>query len=209
MPKCSENCKCGKHYKSPEHRANLSKSLKGKKQSVETRKKKSLAAKGKSHFWNKDLPQNKSGWKHSEETRKVMSEKRKLRVTKDSTREKIREAGKKRHQENPQFLATICQKRENRKTKVEIKVDEILTELGYKFEYNPAHERFQLDFVIKDLGVNLEVDGHHWHTIEGRPEWDKYRDEVLESQGYKVVRIWDWEVWKNGEQLVEERLLAI
>lgn len=54
---------------------------------------------------------------------------------------------------------------------------------------NNSHAGYFLDFFIKDLNLDLEIDGsqHRWNTSVR--EKDKIRDERLKSRSYLVYRI--------------------
>jgi len=56
-----------------------------------------------------------------------------------------------------------------------------------------------VDFVNLEKKVVIELDGGH-HGADAR---DKMRDEWLWSEGYKVLRFWDNQVFSNLEGVLE------
>lgn len=60
-------------------------------------------------------------------------------------------------------------------------------EFGQNLEYNDERYYYFLDIAIYELMICIEYDGSYWHD----EEHDKFRDEVLESFGWKVIRYVD------------------
>ena len=49
-------------------------------------------------------------------------------------------------------------------------------------------ENFVIDFYIDELKLIIEVDGSV-HDNQGQSNYDDFRDQVLKSKGYSIVRI--------------------
>ena len=97
----------------------------------------------------------------------------------------------------------------------EVIVENILKELDIKYCFqkriNVDKNKFYLaDFVLENTNVILEAQGDYWH---GNPKVfknpsdiqlekianDKIRKEKLESIGYKVVYLWEYDLKNNYE----------
>jgi very-short-patch-repair endonuclease len=70
---------------------------------------------------------------------------------------------------------------------------------GFKFRRQQPVGRYIVDFVSLDRKVVIELDGGQ-HALDPR---DKIRDEWLRSEGYKVLRFWDNQVFDNLEGVLE------
>ena len=58
-------------------------------------------------------------------------------------------------------------------------------QLGVKFKRQRPIDHFIVDFFCQELGLIIEIDGNsHWHN----PEYDRYRQDKLESLGYTFLR---------------------
>jgi very-short-patch-repair endonuclease len=74
----------------------------------------------------------------------------------------------------------------------EISLKPILELKGFKHQYiyvyGSRNEKYILDFYNPDTKVNIEVDGpsHSWGETISK---DKIRDDILKSQGLKVIRV--------------------
>lgn len=70
--------------------------------------------------------------------------------------------------------------------KSEMEFEKVLHRYGlYGFKRNVIVDRYYGDFVWKKRRVIVEVDGSS-HT---NPNRDAFRDKILTSQGYKVIRV--------------------
>ena len=73
--------------------------------------------------------------------------------------------------------------------------------MNLKFRRQVPIGNYIVDFVCKEKGIILELDGSG-HIGEEQILHDKIRDEYLQSLGYKVVRIWNNEL-KNIDIILE------
>ena len=75
--------------------------------------------------------------------------------------------------------------------------------LGVKFRRQQPFGPYCVDFVCNELKLVIELDGdQHAETIE----YDNKRTEFIESQGYKVIRIANAELTKQGMKTVIDTL---
>lgn len=65
---------------------------------------------------------------------------------------------------------------------------------GYKFVREHVIGHYIADFVCREKKLIIEIDGGQ-HM--GAVEYDTLRSKHLEDRGYRVVRIWNHEVFKN------------
>ena len=70
-----------------------------------------------------------------------------------------------------------------------------------KFRRQQPIGRYIVDFVCFSKRIVIELDGGH-HLVE--KDKDNERDRWLESQGFRVLRFWNNEVFKNIEGVLLE-----
>ncbi len=71
---------------------------------------------------------------------------------------------------------------------------------GYKFRRQCPLGKYIVDFVCHGKKVIIELDGSQ-HAVQ--EEYDQQRTAWLESEGYKVIRFWNNDVWQNIEGVLE------
>lgn len=84
--------------------------------------------------------------------------------------------------------------------------EKFLKEKGYADKYLIQREYsvfpYFIDFAFVDLKIAIEIDGSQ-HLLEERKEKDRQKDNLLQEQGWKVIRIaenvvkTDWELIEN------------
>jgi very-short-patch-repair endonuclease len=67
---------------------------------------------------------------------------------------------------------------------------------GYKFRRQYPVGPYIADFACTKYGLIVELDGSQ-HADQ--MEYDRARDQYLQQQGYRVIRIWNNEIFKNTE----------
>ncbi len=72
---------------------------------------------------------------------------------------------------------------------------------GYKFRRQHPVYRYILDFYCAEKNFAIEIDGG---VHDDSKEYDKYRDQLLESLGIKTLRIKDDEVIRNIDTVIEQ-----
>jgi very-short-patch-repair endonuclease len=73
---------------------------------------------------------------------------------------------------------------------------------GVKFRRQEPIGNYIVDFVAYEKRLVIEIDGGQ-HAEEDEKEQDRRRDEWLCSQGFRVLRFWNNEVWQNLEGVLE------
>ena len=70
---------------------------------------------------------------------------------------------------------------------------------GYQFNRQFTIESFIVDFICRKLKLIVEVDGRS-HNFKA--EEDASRDEVLQSLEYRILRVTEWEVRHDLQNVV-------
>lgn len=107
-----------------------------------------------------------------------------------------------------------------RKTKPEIKIDNLLNELQIDYRYNIFHKNKQFDFSLRfnDFMIILEVDGDYWHKSilkcndeterKIQRQIDKLKEKIIIEENNKinkfdrewfVIRFWEYDINNNIE----------
>jgi very-short-patch-repair endonuclease len=84
--------------------------------------------------------------------------------------------------------------------------------LGCKFRRQYSVGSFVIDFFSVELKLGIELDGDS-HSQPGAPEYDRKRQQFIESFGIRLVRIVNTEIYENldgvlemiGREVVERR----
>lgn len=74
-------------------------------------------------------------------------------------------------------------------SKVEQEFVDLLKGYGLVFVHQAKVNKFWVDLLFEKQKVIVEFDGDYWHSTPKAKRNDKYRDKVLTSLGYRVVRI--------------------
>jgi very-short-patch-repair endonuclease len=87
----------------------------------------------------------------------------------------------------------------------EIAVMRALAEHGYECEPQLGVAGYFLDLAVKDPGsrgrfiMAVECDGATYHSAKSTRDRDRLRQDILETLGWKVMRIWSTDWFKNPE----------
>jgi len=73
---------------------------------------------------------------------------------------------------------------------------------GLKFRRQLALGNYIVDFVCLERRLIIELDGSQ-HNAEAHREYDKVRDRWLRSQGFRILRYWNNEVFEEWEAIAE------
>jgi very-short-patch-repair endonuclease len=74
---------------------------------------------------------------------------------------------------------------------------------GYKFVREHVIGQYIADFVCREKKLVIEIDGgQHMDAVE----YDAVRTKDLETRGYRVLRIWNHEVFKNIQGVMDSIL---
>jgi very-short-patch-repair endonuclease len=77
--------------------------------------------------------------------------------------------------------------------------------LGVKIKRQQPLGHYIVDFVCFEHKIIIEADGNH----HAGSAYDKIRDAWLESQGFRVLRFWNYEILENPEGVLEKIRLAM
>jgi len=86
-----------------------------------------------------------------------------------------------------------------------------LVKLGYKVKTQVGCKGYKIDLAVihpkekEKFIVGIECDGAKYHSSKSAKERDIYRQSVLESAGWKILRVWSRDWWKN-ESIEVKRL---
>ncbi len=107
------------------------------------------------------------------------------------------------HKFNQDIQANAIKLRNNA-TKQEKKLWQYLnkSQLGYKFRRQQPIGNYIVDFFCSTLKLIIELDGGQ-HNEKQSIEYDNKRTRFLNQLGYKVIRIWNNDIDKNIEGVVE------
>lgn len=97
--------------------------------------------------------------------------------------------------------------------KLELAGNEILDALGIEYQTQVlVCNKFCVDVFIESSNLVIQWDGDYWHGYKGvkdarqqkRCLLDKSQDAYLLKAGYKVLRFWEHEVYKEQEKVYED-----
>jgi len=97
----------------------------------------------------------------------------------------------------------------------EIAVSKILQEHGYKTVPQVGVAGFRIDIAVchperaGEYIVGIEYDGTNYHSAKSVRDRDRLRQEILESKGWKIHRIWSSDWYKNRDAEIERLLKAL
>lgn len=91
----------------------------------------------------------------------------------------------------------------------EIEVCNDLREMGYDVRTQVGDSGYRIDLAIYDernskFILGIECDGAMYHSSASARERDVYRQEFLESKGWKIHRIWSHNWWNNSKRELEK-----
>jgi len=112
---------------------------------------------------------------------------------------------KKSHNYNDKRFEVIKKLKEKRKqqilpikdTKIEVKTQNFLKQLGIEFfthQYMKIEHGYQCDILIPSMNMVIECDGDYWHKYPTGKEIDHIRTKELLKKGFKVLRLWEFEI---------------
>jgi very-short-patch-repair endonuclease len=89
-----------------------------------------------------------------------------------------------------------------------------LSDAGLTVDCQVGDSGFKIDFAIRDPKTNkyilaIEADGATYHSSEYARERDYMRQRILESRGWRFVRIWSTDWWLNPDQEIARVMAAL
>lgn len=158
----------------------------------------------------KERGHNQTGLLRAESTCKLISDKAKIRVSKPDY---VNPMQGKTH--SPEAIKKIfTHKKMNRLEKL---VADILdaNKIEYYFQFFLQENDIckSYDFKIKGKPIILEIDGDYWHggpsinkyckDIENAKINDKFKEELANKNGYKLIRFWESDINKNPDIIID------
>lgn len=162
-----------------------------------------------SDYKNKEYLMGNNNPACNPEIREKMS---KIRIDKELSKGKNNPMYGKTH--TPEAIKKIFSHR--KMNKVEKVAADLLEENGYKytFQFFIVEDNIckSYDFKLKETAIIVEVDGdfwhgnplveYHWKESDKVQENDKLKEKMAEKRGYKIIRIWESELLKEPELLI-------
>ncbi|RPI76032.1 MAG: DUF559 domain-containing protein [Ignavibacteriales bacterium] len=162
--------------------------------------------------WNKDLTKETNFI--IKEMGKKISVSGKGRIVSKETRKKISISNKgkpksEKHKERIK-IARAKQKIPIKDTSIEIKIQNFLKQLSIDFfthQYiKEINHSYQCDILIPSMNLVIECDGDYWHKYPIGTEIDHIRTKELIKNGFKVLRLWEYEIKAMDINKFKERL---
>ena len=75
---------------------------------------------------------------------------------------------------------------------------------GYAFRRQVPIGVFTADFLCRRAKLVVELDGNHHATDDAQWEHDRARDDWMRSHGYAVLRVWNADLRKDFDGVVEQ-----
>ena len=106
------------------------------------------------------------------------------------------------YEEHPEVIEEIKKRRAKqilpiKDTKIEVKIQNFLKTLGIEFfthQYMKIKHAYQCDILIPSMNLVIECDGNYWHKYPVGLEKDHLRTKELIDKGFKVLRLWEFEI---------------
>jgi G:T-mismatch repair DNA endonuclease (very short patch repair protein) len=105
------------------------------------------------------------------------------------------------------------------RTKIEIKMEDLLKKLNVEYLVNYRIKNFLVDFYIPTYNLVIECDGDYWHAnpdfVKGKEltksqikniDRDHRKNEMLFQEGIKLLRFWECEI-NNDFKFIENKLM--
>lgn len=119
---------------------------------------------------------------------------------------------------SPEKRSWVMSRIRGTNTKIDLKMNEILREMGYKFEMYPKMYG-NPDFVLRRKKIVIYCDGDFWHGYKyhekKKPSKKFWRDKIEENmvrderisrklrmEGWSVLRFWEHDVEKDPEKCI-------
>ena len=90
-------------------------------------------------------------------------------------------------------------------TKIRIFLDNLQIEY-FQHKYININHCYQCDFFIPSTNLVIECDGDYWHSYPTGREIDHIRTKELLERGFKVLRLWEFEIKNMTLESFKERI---
>jgi len=97
-------------------------------------------------------------------------------------------------------------------TKIEVKIQNYLKELGIEFlthQYMNINHGYKCDILIPILNMVIECDGVYWHKYPVGTERDHIRTKELIEKGFKVLRLWEYDINRMNLKEFKNRIEGV
>jgi very-short-patch-repair endonuclease len=109
---------------------------------------------------------------------------------------------KRYYQTHPETIKLIKQARAKqifplKDSSIEVKIQDFLKQLGIEFfthQHVSIEHDYQCDILIPSMNLVIECDGAYWHKYPTRRDIDNIRTKELIEKGFKVLRLWEFEI---------------
>lgn len=97
----------------------------------------------------------------------------------------------------------------------EEEVERALRQHGYEAHAQVGCEAYRIDLCVVDPEapgrylLGIECDGASYHSARSARDRDKLRQQVLESRGWRLHRIWSTDWWRDRDSEIERLLEAV
>lgn len=198
-------------WKNPERLEKHRRALAGRSELCppENRRRMSEERRGKNNpMFGKPSP--KRGKTVSEETKKKIAAKVTGRKRPLSERKRISETLKKRlaeltYEERLERTRPALESLRNLSTStLESIVQFVLDELSVSYVAQKQLGPFVVDFYFPQWKLVLEVDGDYWHSLPEQQERDRRKDQWLQKNGYRIIRLTESEIREDARRSVEK-----
>lgn len=138
---------------------------------------------------------------------------------------KLSKTQKKRYQDNPQLKKDMSIRRidwlktklSNKKSKLEIKFENILNLLNIKSEFQYVFKNRLFDFYLNDFNILIEVDGDFYHcnpnskhgeiiyeTQKLTKRNDEHKNKLCFKNNITLIRYWEKDINERPEWVIED-----
>jgi very-short-patch-repair endonuclease len=219
------------HHNRVKGKNNFHKNPETHKRAIETQKKN--WKKGKYVGWWENNSEDtlkkiegiKEKLRNNKDRGKQISEKLKGVPKTEESKRKVSISQKKRYKDNPKLKENASNRRvnwlktklSNKKSKIEIKFENILRLINLNFEYQYEYQHRLFDFYLEKYNTLIEVDGDFYHcnpnskhhemiyeTQKLTKQNDKYKDELCVNNNVILIRYWEKDINERPEWIISD-----
>ena len=219
------------HHNRVKGKNNFHKNPETHRKAIETQKKNWKEGKYKG-WWEDRTPETiakiegiKTKLRNDKERGRKISEKLKGVPKTEESKRKLSETQKKRFIDNPSLKEQLSKRRikwlktkqSNKKTKLEIKFETLLSLLNIEFKYQYEFKYRLFDFYIPTKNILIEVDGDFYHcnpnskhkeiiyeTQSLTKKNDEYKNQLCENHNITLLRYWEKDINERPEWVISD-----